>query len=62
MNNPSISLRIFDENNEMIHQTNDNDDTKANIMKINNNRYAAIKPIKNKSIKLNELMKSHSHH
>ena len=62
MNNPSISLRIFDENNEMIHQTNDNDDTKANIIKINNNRYAAIKPIKNKSIKLNELMKSHSHH
>ena len=62
MNNPSISLRIFDENNEMIHQTNDNDDTKANIIKINNNRYAAIKPIKIKSIKLNELMKSHSHH
>ena len=62
MNNPSISLRIFDENNEMIHQTNDNDDTKANIIKINNNRYAAIKPIKNKSIKLNELIKSHSHH
>ena len=57
MNNPSISLRIFDENNEMIHQTNDNGDTKANIIKINNNRYAAIKPIKNKSSKLNELMK-----
>ena len=62
MNNPSISLRIFDKNNEMIHQTNDNGDTKANIIKINNNRYAAIKPIKNKSIKLNELMKSHSDH
>ena len=62
MNNPIISLRIFDKNNEMIHQTNDNVDTKANIIKINNNRYAAIKPIKNKSIKLNELIKSHSHH
>ena len=62
MNNPSISLRIFDENNEMIHQTNDNGDTKANISKINSNRYAAIKPIKNKAIKLNQLMKSHSDH
>ena len=62
MNNPSISLRIFDENNEMIHQTNDNGDTKGNIIKINNNRYAAIKPIKNKAIKLNQLMKSHSDH
>ena len=62
MNNPSISLRIFDENNEMIHQTNDNGDTKANIIKININRHAAIKPIKNKAIKLNQLMKSHSDH
>ena len=62
MNNPSISLRIFDENNEMIYQTNDNGDTKENIIKINNNRYAAIKPIKNKAIKLNQLMKSHSDH
>ena len=62
MNNPSISLRIFNENNEMIHQTNDNGDTKANIIKINNNRYTAIKPIKNKAIKLNQLMKSHSDH
>ena len=62
INNPSISLTIFNENNEIIHQTNNNANTKAKIIKLNNHRYAAIKPLKNKSIKLNEFIQSHSHH
>ena len=62
INNPSISLTIFNENNEIIHQTNNNANTKAKIIKINNHRYAAIKPLQNKSIKLNKFIQSHSHH
>ena len=62
INNSSISLTIFNENNEIIHQTNNNANTKAKIIKLNNYRYAAIKPLKNKSIKLNEFIQSHSHH
>ena len=62
IDNANISLRIFDEDGVVLYQTNNNGSTKANILKINNFRYAAIKPIKNKSIKLNEFIQSHSHH
>ena len=62
INNPNMSLRIFDENNEIIYTSSNNSTNTGNIVRINNHRYAAIKPIKNKSIKLNELMQSHSHH
>ena len=60
--NPIISLRVYDENNEIIYTSNNNNIIKANIVKINNHRYAAKKPIKNKAIKLNEFIQSHSHH
>ena len=62
INNPHMSLRIFDENNEIIYTSSNNSTNTGNIVRINNHRYAAIKPIKNKSIKLNELIQSHSHH
>ena len=62
IDNVNISLRIFDEDSVVLYQTNNNGSTKTNIVKINNFRYAAIKPIKNKSIKLNEFIQSHFHH
>ena len=40
---------------------NNNSTNKAQTVKINNYRYAAIKLPKNKFIKLNELLKSFSH-
>ena len=40
---------------------NNNSNNKAQVVKINNYRYAAVKPQKNKFIKLNELLQSFSH-
>ena len=62
IDNANISLRIFDEDGVVLYQINNNGSTKAKIVKMNNFRYAAIKPIRNKSIKLNEFIKSHFHH
>ena len=61
INNPNISLTVFDENNNIIYMPNNNSTNKAQMVKINNYRYAAVKPQKNKFIKLNELLKSFSH-
>ena len=57
----NISLTVFDENNNIIYMPNNNSTNKAQTVKINNYRYAAIKLPKNKFIKLNELLKSFSH-
>ena len=61
INNPNISLTVFDENNNIIYTPNNNSTNNAQIVKINNYRYAAVKPLKNKLIKLNELLKYFSH-
>ena len=61
INNPNISLTVFDENNNIIYMPNNNSTKKAQIVKINNYRYAAIKLPKNKFIKLNKLLKSFCH-
>ena len=55
-------MTVLNENNEIIYTSNNNSYIKAKIIKINNDRYAAIKPLKNESINLNEFIKSHSHH
>ena len=61
LNNPNISLTIIDENNNTIYESINNSNNKAKILKINNNRYAGIKPIKDKYIKLKELLRSFTH-
>ena len=61
INNPNILLTIFDENNNIIYTPNNNSTNKAQMVKLNNYRYAAVKPQKNKFIKLNEILKSFSH-
>ena len=52
INNLNISLTIFDENNKRIYMTESNSTSKSQIAKLKNNRYAALKPLKNKFIKL----------
>ena len=60
INNPNISLTVFDENNKRIDTSKYNSDNKAEIAKLKNNRYAAIKPLKNNFIKLDRLLASFS--
>ena len=60
-NNPNIWLTIFDENKNKIYTSKNNNANKAHIIKLeNNDRYAALKLLKNKFIKLDEILKSFS--
>ena len=59
--NPNISLTIIDENNNIIYHSTNNSTIKVKIVKINNHRYAGLKPIENKYIKLKELLRSFTH-
>ena len=52
---------MFDEKNKIIYRSNNNSTHKAQIVKIDNDGYTAIKPLKDKFIKLNKLLKSFSH-
>ena len=56
MDNLNISLTVYDEHNKIIYSPNNYN--KAQILKINNDRYAAIRPIKDNYIKLKELLQS----
>ena len=60
INNPNISLTVFDENN-IVYTSSNNSTNKAQIVKLKDNRYAAVKPLKNKFIKLNKILESFSH-
>ena len=61
INNPNISLTVFDENNNIVYTSSNNSTNKAQIVKLKDNRYAAVKPLKNKFIKLNKILESFSH-
>ena len=61
LNNPNISLTIIDDNSNTICTSINDFNIKAKILKINNNRYAAIKPIKDKYIKLKEILRLFTH-
>ena len=60
-NNSNISLTIFDENNKRLFSSRNNSANKAPIVKLKKDRYAAIKALKNKFIKLDKLLPSFSH-
>ena len=60
MDNPNISLTFSDENERIIYWSYNFCHNKAQIVKINNHRYAAIKPIKDNFIKLRKLLQSFS--
>ena len=61
INNPNVSLTVFDENNNIVYTSNSNSTNKAQIVKLKDDRYAAIKPLKNKFIKLNKILEYFSH-
>ena len=56
-NNQSISLNVYDENHNLIHKSINNTISKVNLVKINNNRYHALKHNKDKYTQLRELLK-----
>ena len=60
-NNSNISLTIFDENNNKNYTTKNDSTNKACIIQSKNNRYAALKPFKNKFMRLEKMLKPFSH-
>ena len=56
INNPNISLTVFDENSNTTYLPKNNRANKAHIIRWNKHRYAAIKPLKNKFVKLKEIL------
>ena len=61
INNRDISLTIVYENNNIVYYLNNNTSIKGKIVKINDHRYAGIKPAKNELIRYNEFIKSYTH-
>ena len=57
----NISLTIFDENNKKIYHSKIDSTNKAHIVQLKNNRYDALKPLKNKFTRLEKMLKSFSH-
>ena len=61
-NNLYISLTVYDEYSQLLHKSNNQtNNNKATIIKINNHRYHAIEPDKNKYLQLKELLKQFTH-
>ena len=54
----NISLTIFDENNKKIYHSKIDSTNKAHIVQLKNNRYDALKPLKNKFTRLEKMLKS----
>ena len=59
--NPFISLRVYDENGKLLHKSLSDTNNEACIVKINNHRYHALKPNKNKYNQLKELLNQFTH-
>ena len=52
---------MFDENDKVAYMSKNNNINKVQIVKINNHKYAAIKPLRNKFVNLNKILESFSH-
>ena len=59
--NPFISLSVYDEYGKLLHNSINNTSNKAYIVKINNHRYHALKPDKDKYKQLEEILKQFTH-
>ena len=59
--NQSVTLSVYNENKEIIYTPKNNTDNKAHIVKINNHRYNALKPNKDKYIQLENVLKLFTH-
>ena len=60
-NNSNISLIIFDEDNKKIYHTENDSTNKAHIVQLKNNSYAALKPLENKFMRFEKMLKSFLH-
>ena len=60
INNPKISLIIFNDNGEKLYTSNNNGIYDVNIVQTGN-RYVAVKPLKNKHLRLKEVLQLSSH-
>ena len=60
-NNSKISLAIFDENNKKIYHSKNDSTNKAHIVQFKRNRYAALKPPKNKFVRLDKMLNLFTH-
>ena len=54
-------MTIIDEDKNILCRPSNIGNNKAQVVKLKDNRYAAIKPIKNKYINLKEILQSFSH-
>ena len=61
VNNTNISLTVIDDDKNILYISHNISSIRAKIVKLKNNRYAAIKPVKNKYIKLEEILPLFSH-
>ena len=61
VNNPDISLTVIDDDKNILYISHNISSIRAKIVKLKNNRYATIKPVKNKYIKLKEILRLFSH-
>ena len=61
VNDQHVSIEILDEDENIIYLPSNTSKNKAVIVKLNDYRYATIKPTKNKYIKLKEILQSFSH-
>ena len=52
-----ISLTVIDDDKNILYISHNISSIRAKIVKLKNNRYTAIKPIKNKYIKLKEILR-----
>ena len=60
INNPNISLTVYNDLNEIIYNPKNKSNNKAYIIKINN-RYHALKPDIDKFVQLKQLLKQFTH-
>ena len=61
VNNTNISLTVIDDDKNILYISHNISSIKAKIVKLKNNRYATIKPVRNKSIKLKEILRLFQH-
>ena len=54
-------MTVFDEDNKKIYHSKNDTTNEAHIIQLTNNRYAALKPPKNKFMRLDKMLKSFSH-
>ena len=59
--NPTITLTVYNENKEIIYTPKNNPDNEAHIVKINNHRYNAIKPNRDKYNQLDKVLRLFTH-